>query len=278
MKPFKSFLSSALMLPIRAYQLFISPYLPPTCRYTPTCSQYAIEAIRIHGPFKGIYLATRRILRCHPWGGSGYDPVPSKATKKEKHHDKFSVKINERLGAKLHEFEDCHTHNQEASNKAIINIPQEQLLTGQFQLNQSKQYSAGILPVPGLTEEKCQLMFQNIHNLISSCQLVAIGECGLDKRIEMPFEQQIFLFQSQIDIALSFQLPLIIHCVRSWQEVISICGKHTEEIPCVIHGFRGKPQLARQLLDSGFYLSFGKYFNQESFNLCPSSRRLLETD
>lgn len=65
-----------LILPIRFYQKCISPFTPPTCRFTPTCSQYALEAIRKHGPVKGLYLALRRILRCHPWGGSGYDPVP----------------------------------------------------------------------------------------------------------------------------------------------------------------------------------------------------------
>ena len=65
-----------LILPIRFYQKCISPLTPPTCRFTPTCSQYAIEAIRKHGPFKGLALAIWRILRCNPWGGSGYDPVP----------------------------------------------------------------------------------------------------------------------------------------------------------------------------------------------------------
>lgn len=70
------FIGCVLILPIRFYQKFISPFTPPTCRFTPTCSQYAVEAIRKHGPIKGLYLAIRRILRCHPWGGSGYDPVP----------------------------------------------------------------------------------------------------------------------------------------------------------------------------------------------------------
>ncbi len=64
------------LLLIRFYQKFISPYLPSSCRYTPTCSQYAVEALRKHGLFKGGWLAFRRILRCNPWGGSGYDPVP----------------------------------------------------------------------------------------------------------------------------------------------------------------------------------------------------------
>ena len=72
----KKVIVNILILPIRFYQKVISPMTPPSCRFTPTCSQYAIEALRKHGPFKGLYLAVRRILRCHPWGGSGHDPVP----------------------------------------------------------------------------------------------------------------------------------------------------------------------------------------------------------
>ena len=72
----RRFLTKLLMWPIRFYQMAISPHFPAACRYTPTCSQYAIEAIGKYGPFKGLYLAVRRVLRCHPWGGSGYDPVP----------------------------------------------------------------------------------------------------------------------------------------------------------------------------------------------------------
>ena len=64
------------VLPIRFYQLFISPVLHPACRFYPTCSAYALEAIRTHGVLRGGWLALRRLARCHPWGGSGYDPVP----------------------------------------------------------------------------------------------------------------------------------------------------------------------------------------------------------
>lgn len=64
------------LLPIHFYRYCISPLTPASCRYTPTCSQYAIDAIKKYGPFKGGYLAIKRILKCHPWGGSGYDPVP----------------------------------------------------------------------------------------------------------------------------------------------------------------------------------------------------------
>jgi putative membrane protein insertion efficiency factor len=65
-----------LKLPIRFYQLFISPIFPSSCRYTPTCSHYAIEALDKRGPFKGGWLAIKRIASCNPWGGEGYDPVP----------------------------------------------------------------------------------------------------------------------------------------------------------------------------------------------------------
>ncbi len=65
-----------LCLPILFYRTCISPMTPPSCRYTPTCSQYALEALRKHGPIRGLWLTVRRILRCNPWGGSGYDPVP----------------------------------------------------------------------------------------------------------------------------------------------------------------------------------------------------------
>jgi putative membrane protein insertion efficiency factor len=61
---------------IKFYQGAISPYLPPSCRYTPTCSEYGIEALKKHGPLKGGWLTMKRILSCNPWGGSGHDPVP----------------------------------------------------------------------------------------------------------------------------------------------------------------------------------------------------------
>jgi len=65
-----------LVIPIKLYQILISPLIGPNCRYHPTCSQYSIEAINKHGPFKGTWLAIKRISSCHPWGGSGHDPVP----------------------------------------------------------------------------------------------------------------------------------------------------------------------------------------------------------
>ncbi|MFC2176346.1 membrane protein insertion efficiency factor YidD [Bacteroidota bacterium] len=75
---FTQLISFLLILPIRFYQSVISPWLPATCRYTPTCSAYTIEAIKTWGPLKGSWLGIKRILSCNPWGGCGHDPVPKK--------------------------------------------------------------------------------------------------------------------------------------------------------------------------------------------------------
>ncbi len=76
MKNILKLLALPIILLIKIYQLVISPILPPSCRFTPTCSHYSLEALKKHGLLKGGWLSLKRILRCHPWGGSGYDPVP----------------------------------------------------------------------------------------------------------------------------------------------------------------------------------------------------------
>ncbi|MDR0421968.1 MAG: membrane protein insertion efficiency factor YidD [Proteiniphilum sp.] len=80
----KNILTWILLLPVYFYRAVISPLTPPSCRYTPTCSCYTIEAFKMHGPFKGFYLSLRRIMSCNPWGGSGYDPVPDPKPKERK--------------------------------------------------------------------------------------------------------------------------------------------------------------------------------------------------
>ncbi|MDZ7608009.1 MAG: membrane protein insertion efficiency factor YidD [Cyclobacteriaceae bacterium] len=80
----KKLISYILIGLVKFYQGSISPLLPSSCRYTPSCSQYMIDALRIHGPFKGLSMGLKRISRCQPWGGSGWDPVPPK----EHRHDK----------------------------------------------------------------------------------------------------------------------------------------------------------------------------------------------
>src|SRR5690625_46831 len=86
----KKFIIKIFTLPIRLYQILISPLLGKNCRFTPTCSQYMIEAIQIWGPCKGIYLGIKRISKCHPWGPHGEDPVPQKKRKSNVSHKNYS--------------------------------------------------------------------------------------------------------------------------------------------------------------------------------------------
>lgn len=78
----KKVLSFPFVVLVKIYQWVISPIFPQTCRYTPTCSNYMIEALNVWGPIKGLYLGLKRIGSCHPWGGHGHDPVPEKPKKK----------------------------------------------------------------------------------------------------------------------------------------------------------------------------------------------------
>ena len=79
-----SLLGRVVLLPVFFYRYFISPLLGVNCRYSPSCSEYAVDAIKLHGAWKGGYLAARRMARCHPFGGSGFDPVPKR---EDKGHD-----------------------------------------------------------------------------------------------------------------------------------------------------------------------------------------------
>jgi uncharacterized protein len=84
LKIITAIINFVLVIPIRIYQVVLSPWLPNACRYEPTCSHYTVDALKKHGPMKGLFLGTRRILSCHRWGGFGWDPVPEK--------DKFTWK------------------------------------------------------------------------------------------------------------------------------------------------------------------------------------------
>ena len=85
---FKIIIAYPFIIIVKIYQIVISPLFPSSCRYQPTCSQYTIEALKIHGLLKGGWLAIKRIGRCHPWGGSGFDPVPAKDGAKGKINQK----------------------------------------------------------------------------------------------------------------------------------------------------------------------------------------------
>lgn len=113
--------------------------------------------------------------------------------------------------------------------------------------------------------------------------VLAIGECGLDKITETPWELQLRGFIAQIALANELGKPLIVHCVRAFEELLAVFREHTPQVPAIIHGFTKKVELAEKLLEAGFYLSFGKALLNnstacDSFMRVPADRFFLETD
>ncbi len=144
------------------------------------------------------------------------------------------------------------------------------------------QYSIGIHPWY-IDEDRLKSDLKSIEQKLQLKECLALGECGLDKRIEIPFQKQIKVFQQQIEVVQKTTKPIILHCVASFQEVIAIKKEMNVENPMIIHGFSKNEQVAKSLLDNGFYLSFGKYLlrNPELasvFNYVPKDRFFLETD
>ncbi len=143
-------------------------------------------------------------------------------------------------------------------------------------------YSIGIHPWY-IDETRILEDLNIIESKLTSASCLAIGECGLDKRIEMPFDSQMEVFERQLALAEKYQKPVIIHCVAAFSEVITIKKKMKMSVPMIIHGFSKNAQTAKQLLDNGFYLSFGKYLlrNPELesvFQSVPDNLFFLETD
>ena len=143
-------------------------------------------------------------------------------------------------------------------------------------------YSIGIHPWY-INEERLNVDLQTIEQKLALNNCLALGECGLDKRIEIPLETQINVFKTQIFLAEKCQKPLVLHCVAAFQEIIQIKKELKVKVPMIIHGFSKNEPTAKQLLDNGFYLSFGKYLlrNPELktvFQSVPNDRFFLETD
>lgn len=236
-----------LILPIRFYQRCISPMLPAVCRYTPTCSHYAVEAIQTYGPLKGTWMGIKRIISCNPWGGHGYDPVPPVIT-------------------------NIHSHDS-AAEQALISVD-----VNDFKPVHGKTYSVGIHPwhtSDDWQQQVPQLMEAAQHHLV-----VAIGETGLDSLKGAPLDVQEQAMQVHINIATATEKPLIIHCVRTSQQILKLWRHNPQahNVAWVIHGFRGNENVARQLLDAGFYLSFGSKHNAQALAITPLDRLLVETD
>jgi TatD DNase family protein len=143
-------------------------------------------------------------------------------------------------------------------------------------------YSIGIHPWY-IDENRLESDLKTIESKLQLKECLALGECGLDKRIEIPLALQIEVFEKQIALAEKYKKPLVLHLVAAFDELISIKKRLKISVPIIIHGFSKNEQVAKQLIDNGFYLSFGKYLlrnpDLESvFKSIPNDRFFLETD
>ena len=143
-------------------------------------------------------------------------------------------------------------------------------------------YSIGIHPWY-INESRVEADLKIIEEKLQSKNCLALGECGLDKRIEVPFETQIEIFENQIKLAQKYNKPLILHCVSAYQEMIEIKKRLQITVPMIIHGFSKNIEVSKSLLNNGFYLSFGKYLLrnpelEEVFLQVPNNRFFIETD
>ena len=143
-------------------------------------------------------------------------------------------------------------------------------------------YSIGIHPWH-INENRLASDLKTIEEKLDLNECLALGECGLDKRIEVPLALQIEVFEKQIALAEQYQKPLVLHLVAAYQELIEIKNRLQISVPIIIHGFSKNEQIAKQLIGNGFYLSFGKYLlrNPELesvFQSIPNDKFFLETD
>ncbi|MBC7693823.1 MAG: TatD family hydrolase [Burkholderiales bacterium] len=139
-----------------------------------------------------------------------------------------------------------------------------------------KYFSIGIHP----WDAELKVDFENFEKLVTHENCLAVGECGLDKLKGPDLEIQKVILEAQLQLAAKFKKPVIIHCVKAFDELIEIC-RPFKEVPKIIHGFNKSPQLAKQLIDAGFYLSLNESVLKKEnfdFSLIPIDKLFLETD
>ena len=171
---------------------------------------------------------------------------------------------------------DIHTHRFNKSEfPSIINLSFQEAKSILASL-ENGLFSIGIHPWN--VHEFSEKEMTALHDLTSDKRIVAIGECGLDKNSKTSLPTQIQFFSNQIEISEKYQKPLIIHCVGCFNELFELRKKLKPTQVWIIHGFRGKPELAVQALKSGCSISFGEHFNEESVQLTPINKLFVETD
>lgn len=167
---------------------------------------------------------------------------------------------------------DLHSHKDAPQTDAILNLP-----VAEFNPMEGQVYSVGIHPW-SLAPNTERFSFEQVEMIASVKSVVAIGETGIDLAKEIPLYEQMLMFRRHIELSEHLKKPMIIHCVRAHDIVAGLRQEIKPQMNWVIHGFRGKPSIARILLDAGCHLSFGEHFNPESLAITPLERLFAETD
>lgn len=175
-------------------------------------------------------------------------------------------------------FFDAHTHHlpHDAQTTAILSCSMAESTSVAFP--QATFLSVSLHPWYLSTNNLQAQIEWMTHQLASDPRVVAVGEAGLDKLCATPLPLQQEAFQATIDLSEQYHLPLLIHAVKATEELLALQKKHRPAQPWIIHGFRGKKELAEDLLRHGFYLSFGKKYQEKALSAVPVERLLLESD
>ena len=179
---------------------------------------------------------------------------------------------------------DCHTHSHEVNGLAIRSLTYEEW-SGGVTIGEGQLYSIGLHPwsLP-LAERLSDLIDQMRSLLASTPQIVAVGECGIDKvRSNASLAEQRTWLEAQMRLACQFHRPILLHTVRAWSETIEIRRELAQEFdqlpPMVLHGFRARGEVAQMMLHQGFALSFGRHYDSAALQLAYEAHALLvETD
>lgn len=171
---------------------------------------------------------------------------------------------------------DIHTHSEQNHNPfAVRNLKIDEAKLF-FDAHPESYCSIGIHPWDVHLADT--LMLVELEKLAANKMVVAIGECGLDKNSTASIKEQDYYFERQVMLSEKLQKPLIIHVVASFNEIMAMKKRIQPMQAWIIHGFRGKPELAKQLLKMGFILSFGEKFNPLSVEITPLNQLCVETD
>jgi TatD DNase family protein len=173
-------------------------------------------------------------------------------------------------------FVDVHTHNSVLSKGfSILNLSIKDA-ENKLNSNEKGTYSVGLHPwdIDEFSNEHLDILAK----IGTDRRILAIGECGLDNNINISIEKQILFFERQIEISEQLQKPLIIHCVGCYNQLFEIKKRKKVKQKWIIHGFRGKPQLAIQAMKLNCGLSFGEFFNEETIKITSIENLFVETD